>query len=512
MSKTNKIKGMQILNEKLENYKYFTASLVFLVLSKVISLLFRMGSRIIIARYSSVDIYGLFSVIWNEMTFISTVALLGLGQSLTINLPRENREEKINSVLSALMFSLIVGVISLVISLIFYIINLDNTYKYSALISTFFIIFLFVQFVFIGLKDFLGYFIQILTQSLTMFILIIILRNILTIDLMVYLTFGSIAFSLIISFIYLLLRTKISLKSISLSDLKIFNFSKKRLSLFLVDIVNSIILYLLLKIPQVMVNNSLAGYINVAFSLVTFLLIPPQMISIVLGPIISKDFHESRISELNNSFRLSLGLLYIIQGIAIIVFSYFGNFFIKLLYGNEYITGSFLIFYGFLLAIIIDSFNYPFAFYIRNTNHERLFALGKIISLVCFIVPAPLMLYFFDDFVNLAIPVAYLISITSLLSFYFFYTIKLNERFELKDVKNITVWLAFVFISLISAMLTVNFIANQYYVLLILFGNLIAFGGFIVITKIINIKSIFIDLKEIIINLKNKNQKETIEP
>jgi len=470
-----------------------------------------MGSRIIIARYSSVDIYGLFSVIWNEMTFISTIALLGLGQHLTINLPRENREEKIKSVSSALLYSSSMGAIALVISIIFYIVNLTNTYKYSTLVSVLFIIFLFVQFTFIGLKDFLGYFIQILTQSLTMFLLILILRKILTIEIMVYITLGSILFSIILSFIYLILRNKNSLKSISLSDIKIFDFSKKRIYLFLVDIVNSIILYLLLKIPQVMISNSLAGFTNVAFSLVTFLLIPPQMISIALGPKISKDFHESRISELNNSFRLSLGLLYIIQGIAIIVFSYFGNYFIKLLYGNEYIAGSFLIFYGFLLAIIIDSFNYPFALYIRNTNHEGLFALGRIISLVCFIVSAPLMVYFFGSYVDLAIPIAYFISTISLLTVYFFSTMKFNERFESKDVKNITVWLAFIFVSLISAMLATNFIVNQYFVFLILFGNLFLFGLFIVITKIINIKSIFNDLKEIISELKKKNQKEIIE-
>jgi len=500
------------LNEKIENYKYFTTSLVFLVLTQVISLLFRMGSRIIIARYSSVDVYGLFSVIWNEMTFISTIALLGLGQHLTINLPRENREEKIKSASSALIYALIVGIISLGMSLIFYIVNLDNTYKYSTLISTFFIIFLFVQFIFIGLKDFFGYFIQILTQSLTMFILVLILRNVLTIDLMVYLTFGSIAFSLIVSFVYLLLRTKFSLKSISLSDLKIFDFSKKRLSLFLVDIVNSIIFYLLLKIPQLMVGNSLAGYINVAFSLATLLLIPAQMLAMALGPKISKDFHESRITEVNNSVNITLGLLYISQGVIILIFSYFGDFFIELLYGSEYINGSSLIFYGFLIAVIIQSFNYPYAFYIRNTNHEKLFAIGKIISLVCFVVPLPIMLKFLGYYANLAAPVSYLISTIVLFAFYYFYAIKLNEKYESKDLKNMALWLFFVFISLISAMVTISFITNLIYVMLVFFGNLILFVLFVIFTKIIHIKSIFKDMKDLIFYFKNRNQKEAIDP
>lgn len=495
------------MNEKLENYRYFSTSIIFLILSNVISILIRMGSRIIIARFSSVDLYGLYSVIWNEMTFVSTIALLGLGQQLTITLPREGIEDKKKSIISALSFSAIIGLITLITSILLYVFQINTTYKYSILISTFFILFLFVQFMFIGLKDFLGYFIQTVIQSTTMFIMIIILRKILTIDILVYITFGSIGFSIIISIIYLLTKTKSSIKSFSFSEIKIFKFSKKQMSLFLVDIVNSIILYLLLKLPQLIVGNYLAGYINVAFSIIAFLMILPQILAAIVGPKISEDYFTSRFTSLNNSFKTSLSLLYFLQGILIIIFSYLGNFFLKILYGIEYLSGSRIIFFGFILVAIIDSLNYPYAIYIRNTDHEGLFAIGKIISLTIFVLPALLLLFFLENYLSLAIPIAYLISVTSLLTFYFFYTIKLNIELENKDIKKLLFWLAIILISAILAFISNNYILSEIYLFLICLGNIILFIVILILLKIINVKLLFRDAKEIISILKARRKK-----
>lgn len=490
---------------KYEEHRYFTTSLIFLFLAQAISLLIRMGSRIIIARFSSPDIYGLYSVIWNEMTLISTIALLGLGQQLTINLPRENNEKKKQSILSAIIYASIMGIVSLIISIIFYFLKINNSYKFSFLISALFIIFLFIQFIFIGLRDFLGFFIQSVTQNLSMFIIIIIIREILTLDIIVYVLLSSIGFSVLFSALYILIRTKMSLQKIKQIKIKLLDFNKKRISLFLVDIINSLIFYLLLKLPQIIIGNSYAGFVNIAFSLVAFLIIPPQMIAIALGPKISEYFHNSRLDKLQNSFRMSFSILYIFQGIIVIVFTFFGDFFLELLYGNEYLVRSRIIFYGFLLAVIIDSFNYQFAFYIRNTDNEKLFAIGKIISLIAFIIPEITLLFVLNDYIQAAVPVAYLISTLSLLAFYFFFTLKLNKNYEKQDLRIFLSWLAFIFINNILALVTIVFIQNLLYVLFITLGNILIFIIYLIISKTINFKILIKDLKEIFSYIKNKN-------
>jgi len=499
------------LTDKLDNYKYFSVSLIFLLLSQVILLLARLGSRIIIARFSSPDIYGLFSVIWNEMTLISTIALLGLGQQLTINLPRETSQKKRESVFSAVLYAIIIGSISLIVSIVLFVVNNTGNFKFSFLIAAFYISFFFLQFIFIGLKDFLGYFIQVAIQSVSMLILIIILRKILTIENIVYVTFGSIGLSILISIIYLISKTK-SVKTIVSTKINLFDFSKKRFNLFLVDITTSVIFYLLLKLPQIIINNTFAGYVNIAFSITSMIIVPAQILAIVVGPRISKDFHENELNKLQKSLRISFSILYIIQGIILLVFSYFGGEFIELLYGSEYIAGTMIIFYGFLFAVIVDSFNYLYAIYIRNTNNERLFTIGKILSLFAFVIPEVIFLFTFNKAnIQIAIPIAYLISTLSLLAFYFFYTIKLNSKLIKKDIVDFFLWFVFMLCNIIASFIVVHYLQNWVFILIVLIANLIIFILYLVLTRIINPKSIFTDLKEIVIHFRNKsNTEETI--
>ncbi|MHA1125034.1 MAG: hypothetical protein ACTSO7_11415 [Candidatus Heimdallarchaeota archaeon] len=493
------------MTDKQANKKYFATSMVFLVLSQAISLLIRFASRVIIARYSNPDIYGMFSVIWNEMTFISTIALIGLGQQLTINLPREDTEKKRISILSSISYALIIGFISGMISLILFLVNNTNSYKYSLLISALFIAFMLIQFVLIGLKDFFGYFLLAVVQSSSMLILIAILRNILTIDIMIYITFGSIGLAVLCALVYLLIKYKPLKEKITLKELKLFSFSRNRIYLFIVDIINSTIFYLLLKLPQVMVNNELAAYINVAFSIIAFLLITPQIVGTIFGPVISKDFIEQKYDEIQDSFRISASLIFLIQGILIIGFAFFGNSLIELLFGSEYIQGAYLIFYGFILSAIIDSFNYLYAFYIRNTNREKLFAIGKIISLVLFVGLEALLLHFLTDYVSLAVPVAYFVSIVSLLVFYFFFTLKYNTKMNNKDVRDLLLWFVFMFVSLIAAMIIKIFIVEIGYTILIATAFIVLFLAFIILTKTINVNSLFKEIKAIISMYRNKS-------
>jgi len=469
-----------------------------------------MGSRIIIARFSSPDIYGLFSVIWNEMTLIATIALFGLGQQLTINLPREDSKKRRESIFSTIIYATIIGSISLIVSIILYVVNNSSTYKYSLLIAAVYIGFLFFQFIFIGLKDFIGYFIQVVVQSVSMFILIVILRNVLTIEKMIYVTFSSVGLSILTSIIYFILKNK-SFRTIFKTKINLFDFSKKRFNLFLVDITNSIIFYLLLKLPQIIINNSFAGFVNIAFSLTALLIIPAQMIAVAVGPRISKNFHENELDKLHKSFRISLSILYIIQGIILLVFSYFGVYFIELLYGYEYIAGARIIFYGFLFAAILDSFNYIYAIYIRNTNNEKLFTIGKILSLFAFVIPGVVFLLIFNGvFIQTAVPIAYLISTLTLLAFYFFYTLKLNSKIVKRDILTFIMWITFMLSNVIISLIVVHYLQNWVFVLIVFLANLILFILYLVFTKTVNLKSIFSDLKEMIKHFRNKAQTKEI--
>lgn len=487
------------MTEKLENNKYFSSGLIFLFLAQAIFLIIRMGSRIIIARFSSPEIYGSFSVIWNEMTLISTLALLGLGQQLTIDLPRQKGEKKKENIKSALVYATIMGAISFIIAIIFYFLN-NGAYKYSFLLATFYVVFLFFQFIFIGLKDFRGYFIQVAIQSISMFILIVILRNILTIEYMAYVTFGSIGIAVLISAIYLLIKIK-SVHIILKTKVNIFDFSKKRMNLFLVDITTSVIFYLVLKLPQIIISSSYAGFVSVALSIIYLLLRTPQIIAEVLGPKISQYYHKSEYDKLQNSFRTAISLVYVIVGPLIIIFSYFGDFFIDILYGAEYFVGARIIFYGFLLAIIIDSFNYVYAIYIRNTDNEKLFTIGKIISLLFFVIPGISLLFILKNNYEISIPIAYLSSTLSLLVFNLIIILKLNKKYNNSDTRKLISWIAFMLFNSILALISIHFIQNRSYNLLILIANIIVYVIYLLISKTVNIKSIFFNIKEMISEL-----------
>ena len=478
-------------------FKYFSASLFFLILSKIISLTFRLGSRIIIARFTSVEIYGIFSVIWNEIFLISTISLIGLGQLLTIDLPRFENEDKQKLIITSIFYSIVLGFLSFSVSIIFFLLKSDNTLLYSSFISMVFILFQIFQFIFIGLKDFLGYFINLFSQNFIFMIFIAIFRKKLSLKIIVLIVFISVFGSLILSSIFLFSKHNISVKGIFKQRSNIFSFSKRRIYLFIVDIVNTMILYLLLKLPLIFVNASLSAYVNIAFSVISFVIIPPQMISTSMGPLISKESLSKDRRKMNNILRIGLSLIFVAQGITIIVFSHLGIPFIQLLYGNEYLVGSIFIFFSFLFTTTIDTLNYPYGFYLRNTNNEKIFSIGKIISLFVFIIFGVLFLIFMNQ-KGIGISIAYFLDIAFLFAFYFYFTVKRNPNHGLLDIRRLLLWMLFILLSVIGSIYVNHLISNLLHISLIMISNIILFVGFIILFKIINVKSLLKEAKILI--------------
>ncbi|NHJ48367.1 MAG: hypothetical protein FK733_11340 [Asgard group archaeon] len=484
------------MKNKNEKIRYFSISILFLILSQIVAQLFRFIARIIIARYSSTDVYGLFSVIWNEMSFLGLAVLLGLGQQLTIDLPRFDKNKKKHMIYSSIFYSLIFCVIISMLALVLNLIQIDNTYKYSLIVSIFFVLFLLNQFILIGIKDFFGIFLLNSLQNISLLLLIVLLRNRLTIENIAYAAAGSIAFASISVLLYILVRYRYLLKDIRRDELKIFNFHKGRFYLFVVDIVDSVILYLLVKLPQIIWGSSYAGFVSVAFSIMSFVLILPQIITISTGPLISEEFIKEEYETMHSSFRTSMSLIYLFQCVIIFVFAYFGNPIIEFLYGIEYVSGTFRLFYGFLFAIIIDAFTYPFGMYLRNTKHENLFGIGKIISLLTFVAFESVLLFTTNNM--MVIPISYFISKIALLSFYIYSIIKMNDRIETNDVKKLLLWLLYIIISFIL-ILTINyFFDNLVYRLLFLLLHTFVFIIIISLTKIVNLKSAIKNILSII--------------
>jgi len=486
------------MNTRNENLKYFSLSILFLILSRVVAFLFRLVARIMIARYSTSEIYGVFSVIYNEMSIISLVALVGLGQLLTIELPRKNNPEKSNEILSSFIYSIILSVIISVIALIFNLVNFDSTIKYSMIISIFFIFSLLNKFILIGLKDFFGVFLLELIQNLTLLSLIVVVRKNLTINNIVYVLMGSIAFSSIVLILYIFIRHKPSLKNFVKKEKKIFNFPKKRFYLFGVDIADSLVLYLLLKLPQLFLGSTYAGYVNIAFSIMSIVLILPQIVTIALGPLISQEYALGKYDVMHNSFRISMSIIYSLYGIILFIFTYFGNPIIELLYGSNYSSTTSIIFYLFLFSIIVDSFSYPFGLYLRNTDNEIHFGIGKFISTMLFVVFGILLLFLLENMISITI--AYLIS-KVILTMYYFYSLKrIRTEFDSKDYMKLVYWLIFTFTSFILAIIANYYITDYGYRLLIMFGHLSLYIIYILLLKIVNLKGIISEIRIKILN------------
>ncbi|MFW9905706.1 MAG: lipopolysaccharide biosynthesis protein [Candidatus Thorarchaeota archaeon] len=412
---------------------------------------FRLISRIIIARFASIDVYGIYSIIWSETNFFSIIALLGLGQQLTIDLPRNKLQHQTDLVFSSVLYAIVIGLISGIFSIFFHYTGDINTIKYSLFVSIFFILYLLFQFVFIGLKDFFGFFLLSLFQNLFFFTFVVVFKDKLNPEILVLLLIISILFSILISICYLGKIQNFNFLHLRKYNFSIFKFNKRRFYLFSSDIVNALILYLILKLPQIYIGTTLSAYISAAYSLIVIFLLPSQMISAVMAPLLSEQFERGSAEDMNTTLRFSVSLILLFQGFTTICIFYFGGYFLEIIYGQIYFTNSYLFLIGFMYSSIIDSLNYPFKFYIRNTNHESLFAKGKWISLIIFILI--LFVIFFSAIEKgISIIIAYIGFIVSQFSIYFLFTWKYNKKMKTSDIYKVLKWMVLTFI-----LITVSF-------------------------------------------------------
>ncbi|NHJ25052.1 MAG: hypothetical protein EAX89_10780 [Candidatus Lokiarchaeota archaeon] len=471
--------------------KYFSTGTFYLMLSSVLGFSLRLISRIVIARYSSVEVYGMFSIIWSEANFISILALFGLGQQLTIVLPRKLKNDQSKMIISSGFYVIVIGLFFYFFSLILNSFEDVFTLKYSTLISSFFILFLLFQFIYVGLKDFLGYFLLNMTQNLFFFIFVVFYRTSLSPNNLVSLLIISIIVSTCTGIIYLIKTHKINS---SLQDIYSFSFiriDRNRFYLFSADIVNNSILYLVLKIPEIVFNDlSIPAYISVAFSILAILILPSQMISTVMAPLISEQVTKRKKEELTSTFGFTLTFIFVLQGLTIIGSFCFGDMIISI-YGSGYLLNSFMLFQILLFATTIDSLNYAYKFLVRNTNHENLFAAGKWLSLIIYLI-LQLVFSFILDKKGFSVVFAYTGYIIAQFLFYFLVIYKLNILSSNYNSMRISMWLIFLFF---SSLLVFNISINTFTIIerfLVFFLNSCLFIVYLQIFRVINLKSIMI--------------------
>lgn len=483
---------MSFFNKK---FKYISISLFYLIFSKFVSLSSRLGIKTILARFSTTELFGLYGIIWSEFSLISTILLLGLGQQLTIELPRKDETNKSTFFMQSIGYGTIISIVCFVISIIFYILKLELTLKYSLFVSSAFLIFTIIQFAFIGLKDFLGYLILNSIQNLISVLLFAVFRNSLNLTNIILFLYISVLISIFISLTYIIVKYKLVVKELFQSKFQFFSFNERRIYLFIIDIVNTSILYLLLKIPQIVSSTTLSAYISTALSFITLVLVPTQMIATSIGPMYSEQFAEAEFKELNHTIRLCNSLVFIFQGFTILLSIYLGPLFIQLLYGYQYYFYSRFIFLGLIFTVIVESISYTYAFYLRSTNHENIFAFAKITSLISYVLFSILFVNILES-TEKAIVMAYTIIVIILFAIYLIFGFYYNEFQTLEDIKKIGFWLMFMSTSLCIGIVMQLHVKTYLLYFAVLTCNLVAYIFFIVVFRIINVKKIVAQLKE----------------
>lgn len=442
-------------------------NLVLLIFSRGFSMIFRFLIKIIIARFADLSIYGAYSIVWNEMTFLSTLFLFGLGQKMTIHIPRMNKDHQQKLIFQTILFCSLISLIAFLIFIISGNLFIETTYYHSLKISIMFLIFLSLKFIFIGLSDFFGYFLLDFLQNLLLLSGIIIFRQQLTLTLISNLSLLSITICVVSALFYLKIKHRIRLSHGRAKIIDILKFDDKRIYLFIVDVLNTVILYLLLKIPSIIVDVGFSGYVDVAFSIMSFILIIPQMISISIGPSIAKfdsnninpDIHKKNKNKFSRKITKKVGeciepfkqwyegieMIFLFQLLIIPFFMIFGREIIGFFYGENISTQVMTLYYLFLFNSIIDSLSNIFGILIRNLNFENKFAMGKIYRLLVFVPTSIIFLIFFPN-KEIAIGLAYILGTLTINCNFTIFIIK-NFPVNKRKIVNIFLWVIVLYVN-----------------------------------------------------------------
>lgn len=494
-----------------EKLKYYSYSMFFLFLSNLISSIFLLISRITIARFASPELFGYVSIIISEAQIISLFLSLGLYPIIRIELPRSNNREKHSLIFSSILYFSIFSIFSLIISFIFFFINSESTYFYSFLVSTVLIFFNLIIAILMGLKKFSLFFVCNFIQGVIFFLLLLYFRNDLNLASIVNSLFLSYLISFFIPFFILFFKYKKGIKKyIQYSDFKvkkIFKFNKQRFFIFSIMIVNSIHSYLVVKIPEFLGYVEDSAYLSISRGIATFLIIIPNVVSSSIGPIISKNYSLKKEGQINQVLRDGLTIIYFLIGICVIVFAFYGDFIIIILYGGGYLKSVGIIYYIFLIGIVTNSLAIIFSIFLLNSRQEKRYAIGRYFLLISFFISV-IVLLLISNQVSITLSISFIVGYIAELIVYIYYIHKKNQNINL-NLRNLSLWLIFIISSIFLGMfcsLIQNF--TQITKFIILSVNIVIFILFASITKLIKFKEIYKILGDIIQKKKRKKEVE----
>ncbi len=491
--------------------KYYSSSITLLLLSTILNSLFLFGSRIIIARFvSSVDLFGYISIIISEAQSVSLIMTLGLFAIIQIELPRSEGSERKSLISSSMFYVSIVSFLSLISSIVVFLVNSESTYGYSLIVCSLVSFFFLFQAFFIGLKKFEYHLMSSLIQGSVFLIFIAIFRNNLNLILLTVFLFVSYLLSLLILSLVFYLKHKSKIREglpFKKSDFNIFRFNKQRFYLIIVMVTNTLKSYLILKIPQLLGFVEESAYLSIARGVAILLMMLPNVVSSSVGPLISRSFSLNEFEKTNQSLREGMSINYLFLGLGAVVLAYFGDSIILLLYGEGYSINAGVLFYIFLVAMIINSVSKITSTFLLNSKQEIIFAIGRLLSLV-FFVGIEIAILYTTNAVSVAVSMAFMISFIIELIIYYYFIVRKNDYYNYYDLKNISLWFLIIFTSSFLGFYFTYYHDFNYLIRFsLLTANIIIFILYLWLTRIINFKQIFIVIKHTIIDRFARNNR-----
>ncbi|TFF88505.1 MAG: hypothetical protein EU549_02885 [Promethearchaeota archaeon] len=488
-----------------EKLKYYSSSFFFLFLSSVINILFLMISKIIIARFSNLEIYGFISVVISEGQTLSVFLAIGLFSIIRIELPRNNNFEKFSRIVSSILYFLIFSTLSFITSLILFNINSKATFAYSFFLCSIINFYTLAIMIFSGLKKFHYVFGISLIQNLFFFFLIFISRNNLNVLNIVNYLFLSYLLSYIlpifIGFFFIYKNGKFDIKqnllNFNFRIEKAFIFNKQRLYLYGTRISVVLQSYLLLKVPQFLGYTIQSAYLSISHGVPALLLIIPNIVDSLISPLISKQFSLNKKTRINQIIKEGFMIIYLLLGMGLIILSFHGDFIIIILYNEKYLESAGIIFYIFLIGIIMESLTIPLKAIFINSNQEKIFAAGRYILLISFLLSLSILLLILNE-ILLAVSMSFIIGFIMELIVFIYYIKKKTQKILL-NLKNILKWLIIVISSIFLGMFS-SLIFNfpQTIKFIILCCNLLIFILFLWLTDLVSINEIFKNIKSLL--------------
>jgi len=480
---------------------YYSTSMIFLLSSIIFNTIFNYVAKILIARFTSIDVLGNFFVLMSETQTLAIFVALGLFQTLVIEIPRYKSKQRLNKIVSALVYSGFMGLVLLISSIIlFFSINYRDTITFSLFVTSSNLIFLCLQSVFNGLKKFNYLFVNNIIQGTIFLSLIsIFIKNLSIESLSFFLFISYFISSITILFFYILFSNKHFVSEVFhmfLKDLNItmISFSKRRFNLLFITLFSELNEYLVLKIPHQFGYINETTYIGIGRGIASIIFIIPRVIFSSVGPIISTNYKKNNKNEIYKIFQESLLILFLLQGITVILFANFGNYILLLFYGCEYYFSSIPLFLFFLFIYVIRSIKRIFYAFLSNTNKEKQATIGRILSLIVFCLFSFFFIFISVD-IMISIIISYFLGILLQFIIYYYFVIISMEQYKSSEFKNMILWIILMTLNIILASIIYVYVSNIFIRITIFLVNIVFYILFVYMIKLIDYKSLFLKIR-----------------